>query len=587
MKAGKLTYHGQRTLRANQVFRAEVVIESATAIQPGGRLVLAARHMSDLGDPQMDDPQAENYIEVISRQGTAWELMPANDWKRHPWNRGIDLRLTAGELAAGDAVRVLLGPEGSCGYRAQSFVEESFRFRLGIAPDGEQWLVNDDEPMSCRVIGNAATALRVTVSAVNGTTQKVHLKPEDAYGNVASSGPAEVELWLDDHRFLGKEVLAAGKPVELDVELPTDGRHWVTAATADASLFGRSNPFGPSMNGLQLYWGEIHAQSGLCDGTNSPAYLYDYARHAAGLDFASVTSHDFELTPGDWEEITAATKAAHVPGEFVTFLGYEWSGAGDRGGDHNIYFLDDEGPLIYNGSYRAYPAWDPAAGHATDAIDIRETVAQLDGHTCMVIPHGGGRTCNLDFFDAAAMPLLEVHSCHRSYDHIAKDAVRRGLRVGFIGGSDDHRGAIGDSHVCARDRFFSSHNGLVAVYAKELTREALWDAFHKRRTYATNGARMVLDVRLDDTLMGGELQAEAGQSLRFCITAWLDGMLDRVELLRGTEVIEERSGRGNKNPTFEHEFELSAVPGETAYWLRVFQTDGGKAWTSPIWVTAR
>ena len=95
-----------------------------------------------------------------------------------------------------------------------------------------------------------------------------------------------------------------------------------------------------------LFFGEIHCQSSLCDGTNSPAELYRYARSTAGLDFAAVTSHDFELTSDDWQEIRTATRDAHSPGKFVTFLGVEWSGQSAAGGDNNIYFLDDDGPLV-------------------------------------------------------------------------------------------------------------------------------------------------------------------------------------------------------------------------------------------------
>lgn len=119
------------------------------------------------------------------------------------------------------------------------------------------------------------------------------------------------------------------------------------------------------LDGFKLYWGDLHSQSGLCDGTNSPKDLYEYARTAAGLDFASVSSHDFELPAREWDEIKKATKDANKPEEFVTFLGYEWSGGSDRGGDNNINFLGDDGPLLYNGPYGAYPAWDPGEGEVT------------------------------------------------------------------------------------------------------------------------------------------------------------------------------------------------------------------------------
>jgi len=270
----------------------------------------------------------------------------------------------------------------------------------------------------------------------------------------------------------------------------------------------------------------------------------------------------------------------------VTFLGYEWSGGHDRGGDNNVYFLGDDGPLLYNGPVFSHAAWEPARNEITRTRDLREVIAELRGLDAMIVPHCGGRRCNFDFYDAKLMPLFEIHSCHRNYEHVAFEAIRRGLRLGFIGGSDDHRGAIGDSHPAARERFFSAHNGLVAVYARELTREALWEAFFARRAYATNGPRIILDFRINDVRMGQELRIQAGEELHVEFDLWLDGMLDRAELVRATETIGRFSGAGNQVTQFHGEQFEPAAAGATAYYLRVVQTDGGAAWSSPIWVDA-
>ena len=184
------------------------------------------------------------------------------------------------------------------------------------------------------------------------------------------------------------------------------------------------------------------------------------------------------------------------------------------------------------------------------------------------------------------MPLFEIHSCHRNYEHIAFEAIRRGLRFGFIGGSDDHRGAIGDSHPAARDTCFSCHNGLAAVYAAELTRSSLWEAFFARRVYATNGPRIVLDFRINDVMMGGELRSKTGEELHIQFWARLDGMMDRVELVRGTETIQQFRGPRQQVFEFSGEHTESAREGATAYYIRVIQADGGMAWASPIWVEA-
>lgn len=592
-----LTYEGPEQLRANQLFSAILRVHLREAVQAGGHVVIATRHVSDFGDPQMDDPRAENYITVgASRAGLAWSLGPAENGRRHPWNRGIDLKLLCGELLPGDTVTIRLGePAGGCpGYRCQSFAERLFQFRLGIDPAGKNaWLaMPEDGCPGMRIVGNAAAKFRVTLSDMTGGGPLVcHVKAEDAYGNVAGAAPESVRLLLDGRQSVAVVPMRPGEPARAEVPAPADGGwHTLVAATDDGAHWAESNPAGPSpVEGYRLYWGEIHSQSQLCDGTASPRELYEYAREAAGLDFASVTSHDFELTARDWREIQQATREAHKPGQFVTFLGYEWSGRHEQGGDNNVYYLDDEGPLVYSAARRCPPAWDPAEGEVSGARTLTDVVRELRGRQFMVVPHCGGRQCNFDYHDAYVMPLLEVHSCHRSYEHVAREALSRHLRVGFIGGSDDHRGALGDSHPAARDRYFSSHNGLVAVYARELTRQAIWEAFFQRRTYATNGPRVVLDVRLGGVLMGGETSAPAGTVLKLGLLAHLDGWLDAIEILRDGTAVQYLQGGDQQNQIreFRQEVDIPVEAGCHAWGVKVRQTDGGAAWSSPIWVTAR
>jgi hypothetical protein len=453
------------------------------------------------------------------------------------------------------------------------------------------WVVTaEDDSLGWAIVGAEPAALRVRVPDVNAERSigSVCCKLEDAYGN-PTVGDVELALLLDDRVALRRVRLREGMTELPDMPLPADGGwHRLTAVSDDGRLFARSNPFGPSlMEGYQLYWGEIHCQSGLCDGTHSPDYLYAYGRQAAGLDFASVTSHDFEMTPADWQQMQEATRRAHQPGRYVTFLGYEWSGGHARGGDNNIYFLGDEGPLLYCGPCSSDTAWEPATLHIDRTRTLADLVADLGDTPALIVPHFGGRPANLDYHDARIMPVLEIHSCHRTYEHHAREALQRGLKVGFIGGSDDHRGALGDSVPTARERFFSSRNGLVAVYARELTCEALWEALYARRTYATNGCRMALVFSANGVPMGGELAVAAGEPVQFTFTAILDGMLDRAELCTADGVLTTFVWPDNQHTTFSGEHTLPAPAGTSAYYLKVYQTDGGVAWSSPVWVMGK
>ena len=70
------------------------------------------------------------------------------------------------------------------------------------------------------------------------------------------------------------------------------------------------------------------------------------------------------------------------------------------------------------------------------------------------------------------------------------------------------------------------------------------------------------------------------------ITFWtrLDGLLDHVELVRATETVRRFVGPWNMMPELSGQTLEPAPAGVTAYYLKVVQTDGGTAWSSPIWV---
>ena len=401
----KISYEGPTRLRANELFTATLRIVIDQLLRPGAKVVLAVRHVSDFGRPQMNDPRAENFISVVTSRGdSAWRLGRANDMGRHPWNRGIELELVSGKVLSAETLMVTLGgaAPGSPGYRAQSFAETLFRFRLGIDAGGNgHWdVLPEDACPSVAVVGNQPVALRAVIPRATSSAEQItlSLKPEDVYGNVAGDAAGHVALLLDDSTPLGRVSLVAERASSTLFASPKDG-HWhrVTVASDDGAYFAQSNPFGPSpVEGLNLYFGDLHVMSGHCCGTGSAALQYTYAREAAGLDFAAVTSLDLQMTDGDWAEIRKATREAHVPGRFVTFLGYEWGGSSDRGGDHCVYFADDEGRLVRSGSV-GDPEWNDAANAARRNLNLSETIEEFSDSCVMLVPHCGGRRCNLDF----------------------------------------------------------------------------------------------------------------------------------------------------------------------------------------------
>ena len=149
---------------------------------------------------------------------------------------------------------------------------------------------------------------------------------------------------------------------------------------------------------------------------------------------------------------------------------------------------------------------DDLADVATDRYPISALWETFRGRSdVMSVAHVGGRACNLDFFDPEFVRLAEVHSHHGTFEWFAEEVLARGFEVGFIGGSDDHTGRQGLVYPNRRSNnvvTFDVKGGLMGVYARDLTREAVWEAMGARRTYATNGERIYLKTSCGERWMG-------------------------------------------------------------------------------------
>src|SRR5205814_9779787 len=80
--------------------------------------------------------------------------------------------------------------------------------------------------------------------------------------------------------------------------------------------------------------------------------------------------------------------------------------------------------------------------------------------------------------DEAPYPMLHTMG-PRDHDSTIQAGLARGLRFGFVAGTDHHSGYAG-----------SWGDGRMAVWAESLTREALFAAFRARRTYAVTGDKI-------------------------------------------------------------------------------------------------
>lgn len=231
----------------------------------------------------------------------------------------------------------------------------------------------------------------------------------------------------------------------------------------------------------------------------------------------------------EWAEFQHAMAAAHAPGRFVTFPGYEWQGDGTWG-DHNVVFREDGQPL-----------------YCPDTLP--ELYARLRGVNALAIPHhigypSGIRAPRWEHCDESISPYAEIFSIHgcsetdeewlglRHNSHMGpgaagsvwQAALDRGLHLGAIASTDNWQNMPG-----------SWGQGLMGCLATELTREGLWDAFRHRRVYGVTGDRIALDFTCNGAPMGSVLEPARSRHIEVNVAGW--DAIDRIELLRNGQVI--------------------------------------------------
>ncbi|MCK4513728.1 MAG: hypothetical protein KAU31_00645 [Spirochaetaceae bacterium] len=97
----------------------------------------------------------------------------------------------------------------------------------------------------------------------------------------------------------------------------------------------------------------------------------------------------------------------------------------------------------------------------------------------------------------------------------------------------------------------------------------------------------MLTTEIDKQPMGSEVVAEPGTTLKMSFWTCLDGLMDRVEVIRDDSLLQTFYGPDNQVSKFSGELEVQTAPEPHAYHVKVFQTDGGWAWSSPIWIVPR
>ncbi|MCG2794454.1 MAG: DUF3604 domain-containing protein, partial [Actinomycetia bacterium] len=528
----------------------------------------------------------------------------------------VTVSVAEGELVPGDVVNFELG-SGAGLVVPHSAI--STDFAIEVDPLGREEFRLEAVVPSLTATGGEPASLEVVAPSIAapGETIKVLVRCLDKRGVLTGGFTGRLLLSSPGEIQVPGSVIVAGSDggvAWFQAAVIGPGVSYIRAVDEERGLEGESNPIVCAGRTDRLLWGDLHTHSLVSDGTQEPWFYYHRARDLLGWDFTSVVDHDIwslgeehARTPEEFELMMRLNDENHLPGEFVTFPGFEWTQ--HHLGHRHILFGPGEEPVLL-------PHTDPL--YATPGLLLEA----LAGRKALVIPHHTAWKTHFGemYFDfgpreSPFQRLVEVYSqhgnsefygCPRPIDHVAlmeglkgkiaravmgteyagpqsgsyvRDALAAGYRLGLIAGSDEHLDA-GDPRK-APGRLYGG--GITGVFAGAVTREALWEALWKRRVCGTTGARIFMEFHTDGHPHGSEIEADGPLRITGHVIGTSD--LELVELVKfdsgGYSTPWQQGGDGREAVV---DFIDRRFRENSFYYLRVVQSDGHMGWAGPTWV---
>jgi len=346
---------------------------------------------------------------------------------------------------------------------------------------------------------------------------------------------------------------------------------------------------------LYLFWADFHCHSVQSpDAEGEVDELLFYGRDLAALDAMAIVDNDYypnkALSEAEWRQQGELVRAFTEPDRFVVFPAYEYTYHNpDLEPDFNhryVMFRRPPGRLVRR------------IDHEGCTIDRLESA--LEAEDALLVAHH----CTWDISGKARTNVEACSSwrvCIEETDWVER-RLAAGDRFGFMACSDSHRACPGMG------------GALTGVYATALTPNAIFDALCARRTIATQGQRILIDLRVNDSFLGGECEARSAP--RVSLQADAPESIEFVEVIRdGQVVFRMEPGSSGTEAEFEDEpvtegthcyyvrMKLVGDPSlnapdhpqdfyrpfivEGPYASNLARARGPLAWSSPIWVTVR
>ena len=435
----------------------------------------------------------------------------------------------------------------------------------------------------------------------------------DYAGTITFNSTDSLATYPRAYNFTEKD---SGIHVFKHVRFGTPGFQRIDAS--DGNLKGKYNYTWVSkiFSKYKRYFGDTHFHTGTGTGTANKEFsftgeggdhrghfsteieAYQYARDIMRLDFASAAEHDSKLLDEIvWNNIQDICDSFYEPGIFTTFYAYEWTAKPEIG--HHVILYKHRTPKISN--HFDYPGTN----------DIWK-VFDSQNYPVIMIPHPmWSQADHLIWKDVnnKYRRIGEIYSlwCNRFLIQPGDDTQRfeldadspwsfqyawkRGHKIGVIGSTDNHTARPGLNNYTTN---MIHSGGLAVALAENNERDAIWETFEQRRTYATSGTRILLEFTCDGHFMGEEFETNCCPI--FSIKVAGTNQLECVELVKydshGFRVIYKNIPNSDIAEVKCEDLNFSE---NSMYYVRVKQVDewwkgawaypsAEMAWSSPIWV---
>ncbi len=334
---------------------------------------------------------------------------------------------------------------------------------------------------------------------------------------------------------------------------------------------------------LQVMRGEFHRHTELSGhGRDGPLIdAYRYLIDSASMDWGGCCDHDNGAgREYPWWTVQKLDDAYHLGDKYVPMFVYERS-VGYPEGHRNVVF-----PQRGIRPLPRLPLSKPAAqGPAPDTQMLYRYVTQFGG---IVASHTSGTDMGTDWRDNDPLlePVVEIYQGDRqNYEmpgaprtNSAGDsiggwrplgfvslALKKGYRLGFQASSD---------HT-------STHMSYCNLWVTSPTREAIMEAFRKRRVYGSTD-NILADVRCGAHFMGEEFSTSEPPAIS--VKLWGAGKFAKVHIIKNGEYV--YSVAPNSKTVDLTWKDGAAQKGSTSYYyVRGEQADGELVWASPMWIT--